>query len=101
MQRFNPFASIGFGDEWFSIDTGFGGSGAELGERGYEGRTADESRPGWTPNPQAFEPFNTYLGVDPYTGNPIRKSSPDAEAMLRLGLVIDDDKKSDPSKLIN
>jgi hypothetical protein len=69
MRTFNPFASIGFGDDFLG-GGGIGGlgSGAALGEPGYSGRTADESRPGWTPNPRAFDPFNKYPAGDPHTG---------------------------------
>ena len=78
MRRINPFAPIGFDDDWLGGGAGgAGGGGVELGEPGYAGRTADESFPGWTPNPQAFEPFNTYKGVNPYTGMPIEGSSDD------------------------
>ena len=50
----------------------FGGRGGRLGEPGYQGRIPDQSTPpGWRPNPQAFDPFNTYKGVNPVTGRPI------------------------------
>jgi hypothetical protein len=53
----------------------YAGPGSSLGEPGYQGRTERPPPIGWTPNPQAYDPFNTYRGVDPFSGQPIQRKT--------------------------